>query len=315
MKSHGAPGTPIAISTSLPPAKGAAATTIPVRAVCPGSAALGVAPASDKHAAPVVNAILDYTASGPANLQVGVVVVDAKDAAAFMANPLTYVFQGTPSGKPARTYASSQDLDNAGEAAAHVAGTFPYDEVKLTLATYDMNKGKQFGTPIAGKAAVDDNEYVPAVDTHSIDYGNYGVFYEVTIPTTGVSGQAAQVLINPRAVGSAQKGVTSAFSGLADVPAPASPGAGRGRLINLADKGQPGEAKGVNLTDNDYGIGIGRVAANSAFTFEMMPPGGASLPVAIVLAPAYARLQATLTYDGDKHVSSSPDPQYVPIVP
>ena len=69
--------------------------------------------------------------------------------------------------------------------------------------------------------------------------------------------------------------------------------------------GDPAPAGDGNLTDPDLGIGIGRVPGGRKFTFSFMPPGGASLPVAVVVGPAYLTIKALLTYDGGR-VESAP---------
>lgn len=254
--------------------------------------------------ADVVNGIFDYTASG-GDVQVGVVIVDSANVTKFREAPLSYKFadQAHPNGDPSRTYASGA-LANAGE--THVSGTFPYDTVKVTLPTYDENDGKAVGALLAGSRNSEAEQYAPAVDNkNAYDTGNYGVFYQVEVKTKGESGELAQVLLNPRAVGKDEAlKVTNGFAGVVDVPA--ASGESAGEEIPAPAKGQPGVGETGNLIDRKYGIGLGRVAANKSFSLEFMPPGGASLPVAVVLAPAYVKAEGTLTYDGGKTVKAEP---------
>jgi hypothetical protein len=259
---------------------------------------------SPVYAAEVLNGIFDYTAAG-GDVQVGVVVIDSSHVGAFLADPLHYKFadEAHPSGDPSRTYPSGGTLVNAGE--SHVSGTFNYDTVKVTLPEYDENDGKAIGALLAGNPKEEGEQYEQAIDTHATDTGNYGVFYQVEVATKGEEGEIAQVLLNPRAIGKDLKlKVVNGFAGLVDVPSAAS--GELGSEIAAPALGQPGVGSSGNLTDKKYGIGLGSVAANKSFSFEFMPPGGASLPVAAVLAPAYVKAKAKLTYDGGKTVDSEP---------
>jgi hypothetical protein len=250
----------------------------------------------------VVNGIIDYTAHS-GNLQVGVVVIDSSRVGEFVSNPLKYHFADStfPKGDPGRTYESGGAMVNAGE--SHVSGTFDYDTVKVELPEYDVNAGEPVGALLAGSPKTESEQYAPSIDTDAYDTGNYGVFYQVSVKTKGEEGEAAQVLLNPRAVGRDENlGVVNGFAGLVDVPE--ATGTTLGSEIAAPSRGQPGVGSTGNLTENKYGIGIGRVKAGKSFSFEFMPPGGASLPVAAVLAPAFVKVNGELTYDNGKSVSA-----------
>lgn len=134
------------------------------------------------------------------------------------------------------------------------------------------------------------------------------MIYTVTVPTAGTQGEAAQVLLNPRGIGP-YKGIVNAFAGAVETPQ---------GVIQAPAAGQPGESRSTksgSLVNPDYGIGIGRVAAGSSFTFEMMPPGGSTMPVGVVLAPAFVKLKGTLLYNGGSTVPSTPNSKILGLTP
>jgi hypothetical protein len=265
------------------PAKGAVAS-------CPGSI-------GNKGTAQVVNAIIDLSASSP--VQVGVVAVDTSRVAAFTADPLTFHFADAafPNGDPSRTYRTDTPLSNPTEH-GHVHGTFPYDELTVVLPAYNADSGVADGVRLGDKPTMSPGEYVHAIDNSSFDSGNFGVFYDVSVPTVGVDGEATQVLLNPRGVGKSGT-VTNGYAGVVDVPAPPDGSVPIGPPIDTP-------AGAVNLTDKDLGIGIGQVTAPNAFSFEFMPPGGSTLPLAVVTSPAYVTVEATLTYNSGATVQAAP---------
>jgi hypothetical protein len=118
------------------------------------------------------------------------------------------------------------------------------------------------------------------------------------VPTVGVDGEATQVLLNPRGVGKSGT-VTNGYAGVVDVPAPPDGSVPIGPPIDTP-------AGAVNLTDKDLGIGIGQATAPNAFSFEFMPPGGSTLPLAVVTSPAYVTVEATLTYNSGATVQAAP---------
>jgi len=315
-----------AIATTVHSSHGST-TNKPVRVDCPVNAVLAAKkPETDKkHPTPnpVVNGIIDFTTSGLGAVKVGLVVLNSptkqrNDVKAFEADPLGYRFVDAlhPKGNPKRTYATDKALLNPDEEKGHVSGTFPYDELRMTLFQkisgaggygYDVDAGKPYGWLITGNPAKaegkeggapeDASEYLEAVDTHKKDIGNFGVMYHVYIPTRGtdangnaVPGEMAQVLLNPRGIGT-NGGVVNAFSGVVETG---------GREILAPAAGQPGESKSGNgsLVNKDFGIGIGWVFAGQQFEFNMMPPAGSTMGIGVVLAPAYVKAQGTLLYDG-----------------
>jgi hypothetical protein len=250
-----------------------------------------------KGYAEVANGIFDFTSSGP--VQVGVVAVNAGRAPGFERDPLGFRFidDAHPQGNPNRSYTTDAPLKNAGE--THVSGTFPYNEVDVKLPRFEPDNGTRIGVRLAGKPQDDPHEYTRSVDTGQINLGNYGVFYNVTVDIGGTPEQSAQLLLNPRAVGHNEAAkVTNGYAGVVDVPA--TP------IVQKPSRPPIGTPTGdKNLTDPDLGIGIGRAAGASTFSFSFMPPGGASLPVAVIASPAFVTVKATLTYSGG-HIDSKP---------
>lgn len=234
--------------------------------------------------------------------------------AAFAADPLGYPFADShhPGGDPARTYlAAGSRLMNVGEH-GHSSGTFDYDKETVTLFPapqgYDLDTGARYGALLAGSPTTEAAQYRPAVGTSGVyDVGNYGVLYDVAAQVGGTAGEQAQVLLNPRGVGySPELGVRNGFAGLADVPAPPAGKTPSGSPIEIPGTGTQ------NITCSDQAEGIGSAKANSTYTVEFMPPGGATTPVALVLTPAYIKIQAKFTWNGGSQTS---DPVFVKLVP
>jgi len=263
----------------------------------------------------VINAILDFSASG--RVQAGVVVINSgKDRVMkFEKEPLQFEFEGGPKDAK-RTYEDAGQLENAGEASGHVRGTFPYDTVSVTIGSfigpvgkfqYNLDAAVRYGVRIVSRAE-DPREYAPALDTGTYNDGNYGVLYTVSIPAVGLAGEQDQVLINPRGIGPVYNddgdylGYTNGYDGVVDAPGPLGPEIPIPNLTdpNLANQTNldcPTVAPSTNLICTDLGVGIGLAKANQTFTFAFMPPGGAALPVAVVLNPAFIKVTPTLAYD------------------
>jgi hypothetical protein len=298
------PGGTMAISTTV------GSQTEPVKAYCPTSAALGTVSGAGS------TGIIDYQASGPGSLSVGVVVLNAgKPAADFVLNPLGYHF--LTKNKTPYTYATGPALYNFFEQ-GHVAGTFPHDILKTpiepcnpTCAPYNEETGSLWGAVILGDpdkplpvgAPEDRPEYEQSLDTKKFNIGNYGVQYVMTIPTTGPKGEVDQVLLNDRGLG-----VDKATNAFADVVQ------ADGTEIDTPIKGQPGVGATGNLTDANYGIGVGTVDAGSTYSLDLIPAAGSTFPLAIVLAPAYLEMYGTLTYTGGTSYAT-PNPTLITLVP
>lgn len=287
-------------------------TTIPVVADCPANAVLGTASGA------VATGIIDYTMTGRGYVQVGLVVLDTgKDVTAFVNNPLGYHFP--THAKTPYTYASGPALYNPTEPVGHVSGTFPHDNVATAIepcnpacSPYKSDDGNLWGAEILGNPAngtpEDGAEYEKSVDTGKYDIGGYGMEYDLTVPTVaakGVSNEADQVLFNDRGVGP-QKGYTNGF---ADVVV------ANGTEISAPAIGQPGVGKSGNLIEKDYGIGVGQVKAGSTFALKLIPSAGSAFPIGIVLAPAFLKLEGTLTYDSGSKVKSTPLVTIVKLAP
>lgn len=298
------PGGPISIATTV------SGKSIPVKAYCPPNGALGTATGAGS------TGIIDYKASGSASVSVGVVVLNAGDAAKFVLNPLGYHF-ATKSKTP-YTYASGPDLYNFLEQDGHVAGTFLNDTLTTEIEPcdpsckpYDEGSGNIWGAVILGDpdkalpvgAPEDKPEYQESIDTHKYNIGNYGVQYVMTIPTTGISGEVAQVLLDDRGLGA--NGVNNAFADVVQAD---------GSEIYTPVKGQPGVGDTGNLLSPDYGVGVGTVDALSTFRLSLIPAAGSTFPLGIVLAPAYLEMNGTLTY-GSESVDATPNPTFVTLAP
>jgi hypothetical protein len=95
-------------------------------------------------------------------------------------------------------------------------------------------------------------------------------------------------------------GVTNAFAGIADVPSLLEGSLGTEIPVPATDK----------IKINDRGTVLGFVDAGNSFTFDFMPPGGASAPDAIVVLPAFVKAKASLAYSGGS-TGAKPDPLIV----
>jgi hypothetical protein len=258
-------------------------------------------PVKGKTAA-VANGIIDFSASG--EVQIGVVIVNHDRAKSLEHRTTRFEFADAqhPTGDAKRTYARDKPLFNPEEPTGHVSGTFPYNAVKLTL-NYDLAAGRRSAVMIGPSGALD-RQYQPATDTHKVLIGNYGVQYEITIHATGDTGERAQVLLNPRGAGPHQDPTThnkyvNAYAGVIDVPASPLPKAPLS--VPAVDK----------VRCNDRGIGIGTATAGAKFTFGMMPPGGATLPLALVVSPAYIKEASTLTTSSGNAMAT---PRIIPLL-
>ena len=248
----------------------------------------GLPPAGTSNS--VANGLFDFKASGP--LRIGLVVVNSKRAADLVGAPLKFGFAdaGSPKGDPKRKYTSDYPLFNPSESEGHVEGTFPYNEVKVKVP-YDIDSYMRSETRLADKQTITGEQYLPALDDGKTYLtGNYGVRYRVTVTAKGKPGREAQVILSPRGAGD-QGGYVNAYSGvLALAASPGEPfsipkkmsGGDRVKCPNPAEN--TGEDK---VKCSNKGIGIGVVDAAGRFEFEMIPPGGATLPLALLLSPAY----------------------------
>jgi hypothetical protein len=257
-------------------------------------------PIVDNGAAGVINAILDYRSSAAVSVGVVAINADPHRKGQFASNPLSYRFADNkhPKGDPARTYATDGPLHNPGE--THVAGTFDYDEVTVN-AMVDLSRAQPFGMLLAGDPPKSPGQYEPARDRGKQDNkGNYGVFYHVTLTVTGSSSERAEIVFNPRGVGKTG-GVTNAFAGIADVPSVTAMGT-LGREIPIPSSGA--------IKNSQDGTVLGTVNGGQRFSFDFMPPGGASGPDAIVVLPEFIRVTGTLGFSGGS-ATGTPNPLFV----
>lgn len=254
----------------------------------------------------VITLIGDLTAGGA--VQIGVVAVNAENAAAFAKNPATYHFEGGKS-PYVRTYAAHNAQLHNGTEDGHVHGTFGYDEVDVIL-NYDVGAGKRYGwrmgDHLAGKfpglsQSAFDLEYGASLDStadHPVYLiGNYGVQYVVTVNLTDAkSGMATQILLNPRAAGDQGK-YKNGFAGVVKTSGPPA-----GQIVVPATIDA--------IKSKTIAAGIGYVTGSGTYTLHFIPPAGDALPVAIVLAPAYVENTAVATANG---VPSSQDTVILPL--
>lgn len=244
----------------------------------------------------VLNAIIDANSSGP--VTVGVVAINANRETQFLTNPLTYQFADVqyPKGDPRRTFLSNDTpLYNPTESKGHVAATFSYD-AETDAISYDLNNGKRYGVLLMGNPIKDKTQltqYQPADGKYVV--GNFGVLYTVSVQIKGVKGETVQVLADPRGVGTQKlsgQTVRGAIAGVVDQPAPTA-----NNFAGVTEIQFPNVA-GKNMSCTDQAVGIGTAPANSTYTAQLMLPGGATGPVAIVLTPAYIEINAKLTWNG-----------------
>jgi hypothetical protein len=241
----------------------------------------------------VVNFIADITTTGP--VQVGVVAVNGapNNYSNFEVLPLNYEFNNTIG----LTYQTDQ-LVNLTEK-GHVHGTFPYNHVQVRIP-YAVANADRYGWRL-GDNTPSSPEYAVSRDAiPSLNIGNFGVQYVVSIVPSGAqSGMATQVLIEPRGARPRTDSTTgNAVAAEVTTSSIASPFA------------VPCNGK---ITDPNTGAGVGFVLGNDTFVLNLIPPAGDTMPIAVVLGPAYVKNTATATAPSGATSSSSlvlqlPDP-------
>ena len=270
-------------------------------------------PAARGGARPVATGLFDLSTSGP--LQIGLVAVNVKRAPAFEKEPTTFQFADAShaKGNPNRTYETDGHLFNSKETLGHVEGTFPYNEVSVPVL-YGADGGERFAILLADNPARAPLEYIAALDDPGIRLtGNYGVRYRVTVVVIGTEGREVQVLLNPRGAGEQAGGFVNAYSGVVRVSGEPS------KLLRIPAKmgkedrvrclrTRENETSGDKVTCNDKAVGVGIVKAGDTLTFEMIPPAGSTLPLALVLLPASIHVEGRVeSAAGNRMLSASKD--------
>jgi len=207
--------------------------------------------------------------------------------------PLNYEFNNTIG----LTYQTDQ-LVNLTEK-GHVHGTFPYNHVQVRIP-YAVANADRYGWRL-GDNTPSSPEYAVSRDAiPSLNIGNFGVQYVVSIVPSGAqSGMATQVLIEPRGARPRTDSTTgNAVAAEVTTSSIASPFA------------VPCNGK---ITDPNTGAGVGFVLGNDTFVLNLIPPAGDTMPIAVVLGPAYVKNTATATAPSGATSSSSlvlqlPDP-------
>ena len=232
-----------------------------------------------------VFAIDDFCASPEGkDLQVGEVMVNQKDAAAFKADPLNYKFQVT--GGTFRT-------DDPFPALTNGRGTYAHAGREVTLPDtekYDVTKAVAFGWEI-GPKDTSDPQYEDPLDGPKAFPGNYGVLYSVQVALEhGTSDTPVQVLLSPRG-GAFAVGALAGSDGH-QVLITAGTHSFKSRLDLLGAGQLPG-------------------TESTPFDLRIMPPAGTSLPVGVIVAPMYTMSTASAKW-GAPAVTTKSDPQFVP---
>lgn len=191
----------------------------------------------------LVNGIYDFVADGP--VRVKVMAVDAK------ANPL-------------REYKTAQVLPAD---AHHLRGTFPYaDRLKMPSKVYEPQQdGRQVLT--LGDGVID--SFITGVDATDgsavLNYGNYGVFYKIFLPTAPADYNNVGFSLNPRG------GVYAGALGLKI-----------DTKLQLP-VGTPGDR--TFLESSDTAANVAGIKPDSNLWVHFMPPGASNLPVKLIITP------------------------------
>jgi len=190
----------------------------------------------------LVNGIYDFIADGP--VLVKVLALDGK------ANPL-------------REYTTAKVLPAD---ASRLRGTFPYaDRIKIPERVYDPVLGQQVLTLADGHI----DSFITGVDATDgsavQNYGNYGVFYKIFVPTAPAEQQSIGFRLNPR--GGAYAGALA---------------------LKISTKlqppvGTPGDR--TFLESPDTATDLVKIKPDENLWVQFMPPGASNLPVKLIITP------------------------------
>lgn len=191
----------------------------------------------------LVNGIYDFVADGPVGVKVMAVGANA--------DPLS-------EHKHAKVLPADMH---------HLRGTFPYaDRVKIPRQVYDSSQdGRQVLT--LGDGVID--PFITGVDATDgssvLNYGNYGVFYKIFLPTAPAADHKINFKLNPRG------GVYAGVLGL--------------KLNTKLQQpvGTPGDR--TFLESSDTAADLLQIKADSNLWVHFMPPGASNLPVKLIITP------------------------------
>lgn len=190
----------------------------------------------------LLNGIYDFVADGP--VWVKVLALEAK------ANPL-------------REHTKAKVLPAD---ASRLRGTFPYaDRIKIPEKVYDPALGQQVLTLADGSIDPFING-VDATDGSAVqNYGNYGVFYKIFVPTAPAEQQSIGFRLNPR--GGVYAGALA---------------------LKISTKlqppvGTPGDR--TFLESPDTATDLAQIKPNENLWVQFMPPGASNLPVKLIITP------------------------------
>jgi hypothetical protein len=190
----------------------------------------------------LVNGIYDFVADGP--VRVTVMAVDVH------ANPLA-------EHKKAKVLPADMQ---------HLRGTFPFaDRLKMPARVYDPNQGQQVLT--LGDGVID--PFITGIDATDgstvLNYGNYGVFYKIFIPTGPVGTDDIGFRLNPR--GGVYAGALALKIDAKLWPAIGTPG----------DR--------TFLESSDTATDLVNIKQDKNLWVHFMPPGASNLPVKLIITP------------------------------
>jgi hypothetical protein len=148
----------------------------------------------------------------------------------------------------------------------HLRGTFPFaNRLKLADKVYDAaNDGQQVVT--LGDGVTD--KFITGIDATDgsavLNYGNYGVFYQIFLPSTPASPDF-NLTLNPRG---------GVYAGALELKIDTK--------LKLA-VGTPGDR--IFLESPDTAVNVGTVKSDATLWVNFMPPGASNLPVKMILTP------------------------------
>lgn len=149
----------------------------------------------------------------------------------------------------------------------HLRGTFPYaDRIKMPRQVYDPNQhGQQVLT--LGDGVID--PYITGVDATDgsavLNYGNYGVLYQIFLPTAPAEKKMIGIKLNPRG---------GVYAGALELK------------INTQLQppvGTPGDR--TFLESPDTATDVGKIKPDTNLWVHFMPPGASNLPIKLIITP------------------------------
>lgn len=151
-------------------------------------------------------------------------------------------------------------------------GTFPTSDCHVTLTKpFNTDGDKIVGITLADNVK---NPYVKGVDALTgrrvVNYGNYGVFYDVTIPTVG----KGEAVINF----SPEGGTYAGFGTLGEKNK-------KGKQVKTKMIAIPSHSVSFGKNGADDAITIGKIDGKKTGEVVFSPPGSSNLPIKLILIP------------------------------